>query len=95
MSVSLEEVERIASLAKLSFSTEEMQIFVEQFNQILRYIEKLAELDTADVPPTTHTLTLQNVMREDVVCPWLSQEQALINAPQQKNGFFSVPKVIG
>jgi len=95
MSVTIEEVENIARLAKLSFSDEEKIKFTEQFNQILQYMEKLNELDTENVPPTFHVLELYNVFREDKVKPWLTQEEALHNAPKKKDGFFSVPKVIG
>ncbi len=95
MSVDREQVETIAELAKLSFSPEEKETFIEQFNQILRYMEKLDELDTADVEPTYNVLDLHNVTRPDAVQPWLTQEEALANAPRSHNGFFSVPKVIG
>ncbi len=95
MPVTLNEVEKIAKLAKLSFSEKEKEMFVQQFNQILLYMEKLNELDTENVPPTTHVLDLKNVLRKDEVIPWLTQEEAMANAPKQKDGFFSVPKVIG
>ncbi|MBN2412562.1 Asp-tRNA(Asn)/Glu-tRNA(Gln) amidotransferase subunit GatC [candidate division KSB1 bacterium] len=95
MSVTIEEVEKIARLAKLSFSEEEKIKFTEQFNQILQYMEKLNELDTENVSPTFNVLDVNNVFREDKVKPWLTQEQALQNAPKKKNGLFSVPKVIG
>jgi len=95
MSVKLDEVEKIAKLAKLSFSEEEKEMFVQQFNQILLYMEKLNELDTENVPPTTHVLDLKNVLRKDEVIPWPAQEELLANAPKQKDGYFSVPKVIG
>ncbi len=95
MPVTLNEVEKIAKLAKLSFSEKEKEMFVQQFNQILLYMEKLNELDTENVPPTTHVLDLKNVLRKDEAIPWLTQEEAMANAPKQKDGFFSVPKVIG
>jgi aspartyl-tRNA(Asn)/glutamyl-tRNA(Gln) amidotransferase subunit C len=95
MSVTLQQVESIATLAKLTFSDEEKETFVEQFNQILKYMEKLNELDTENVEPTYNVLDLKNVTRADVAKPWLTQEEALANAPKSKHGFFSVPKVIG
>lgn len=95
MSVTIQEVENIAKLAKLSFSEEENERFVEQFNQILSYMEKLNELDTSDVEPTYNPLALRNVMRTDEAKTWLSQDEALANAPFSNHGFFSVPKVIG
>jgi aspartyl-tRNA(Asn)/glutamyl-tRNA(Gln) amidotransferase subunit C len=95
MSVTLQQVESIAALAKLTFSDEEKETFVDQFNQILKYMEKLNELDTENVEPTYNVLDLKNVTRADVAKPWLTQEEALANAPKSKHGFFSVPKVIG
>ena len=95
MSVTIEKVENIARLAKLSFSEDEKEKFVEQFNQILDYMEKLNELDTSGVEPTYNVLALNNVMRPDEVKNWLTQEQAIANAPRSNHGLFSVPKVIG
>ena len=95
MSVTFDDVEKIGKLAKLSFSEAEKIKFVEQFNQILQYMAKLDELDTENIKPTSHVLNLKNVTREDKVETWLSQEEALKNAPKQKAGHFSVPKVIG
>jgi aspartyl-tRNA(Asn)/glutamyl-tRNA(Gln) amidotransferase subunit C len=95
MSVSHEHVKNIARLAKLQFSPKEEERFTEQFNQILSYVEKLDELVTESIEPTTHVLDLSNVLRDDTVTLWLTQDQALANAPAQKSGFFSVPKVIG
>ena len=95
MSVSIDDVEKIGKLAKLSFSEDEKKKFVAQFNQILQYIAKLDELDTENIAPTSHVLDLKNVTREDNVETWLSQEEALRNAPKQKAGHFGVPKVIG
>ena len=80
---------------KLSFSSEEKEKFVTQFNQILEYIDKLNELDTKDIEPTYHVLELENVFREDKVVENFDQERVLQNAPKKNNGYFSVPKVIG
>lgn len=95
MSVSIEQVEKIAKLAKLSFSEQEKKIFVDQFNQVLEYMEKLNELDTQHVEPTSHILGLVNVMRKDESRESMPRDKALLNAPVQKAGCFSVPKVIG
>jgi len=95
MAVTIQDVDNMARLAKLSFSNEEKEKFVEQFNQILQYMEKLNELDTDNVEPTYNVLELNNVVRKDNVKTWLTQEEALANAPKSNHGFFSVPKVIG
>ncbi len=95
MSVTIEQVEKIAGLAKLSFSEQEKLIFVDQFNQILEYVEKLDELDTQNVEPTSHILGLTNVMRSDTRRASMPRDKVLLNAPAKKAGCFSVPKVIG
>ncbi|MNE73381.1 Aspartyl/glutamyl-tRNA(Asn/Gln) amidotransferase subunit C [compost metagenome] len=63
-------------------------------NAILQYAEKLNELDTENVKPTTHVLQVSNVMRDDVVKESLSQEEALLNAPEDEDGHFKVPAVL-
>lgn len=95
MSVTLTEVERIAALAKLSFSDEEKAQFTEQFNQILAYVDKLNELDLSAVEPTSHVLAGPPLLRDDESRPSLTPDEALANAPRRTRNFFSVPKVIG
>jgi len=95
MTVSVAEVERIANLAKLNFTAEEKERFVQQFNQILAYMEKIAELDLSSVQPTAHMVSDENRLRPDEIGSSLTQEQALANAPAKNHGLFSVPKVIG
>ncbi len=94
MPISIEDVDKIAALAKLKFSDEEKQKLAKQLDQIVAYVEKLNELDTESIEPTYHVIDLKNVFREDKVEPWLTQEEALQNAPAKKHGYFSVPKVI-
>lgn len=94
MAVTINDVEHIARLAKLSFSDEEKAKFTEQFNEILSFMEKLNELDTSNVEPLSHVIELNNVLREDVVKPSLPTEEALKNAPSKTDAFFKVPKVI-
>jgi len=94
MSVTIKDVEHIAKLAKLNFSEEEKAKFTDQFNQILSFMEKLNELDTADVEPLSHVIELQNVLRSDEVRTSLTTELALQNAPSKNERFFKVPKVI-
>ncbi|MCB0258654.1 MAG: Asp-tRNA(Asn)/Glu-tRNA(Gln) amidotransferase subunit GatC [Calditrichaeota bacterium] len=94
MQISLELVEHIARLAKLSFSPEEKKRLAGELATILGYIEKLNELDTADIEPLSHASEITNVMRADETGPSLPVETALGNAPDRKDGFFKVPKVI-
>lgn len=94
MSISIENVQHVAKLARLNLNTEEEQTFTEQLNAILKYAEKLNELDTTDVPPTTHVLHLSNVMREDELRESLPQEKVFLNAPEEEDGQFKVPAVL-
>jgi aspartyl-tRNA(Asn)/glutamyl-tRNA(Gln) amidotransferase subunit C len=95
MSVTIQDVEHVAALARLSFSEEEKQKLTAQLNEILRYMEQLNTLDTANIEPLSHVIELQNVFREDVQRPSLPREEALKNAPSKTEEFFKVPKVIG
>ncbi|HTX18821.1 MAG TPA: Asp-tRNA(Asn)/Glu-tRNA(Gln) amidotransferase subunit GatC [Bacteroidota bacterium] len=95
MAVSMKDVEHIAELARLEFSESEKQRLTQELNEILKYMEKLNELDTSSVEPLSHVIELSNVFREDVVRPSIPAEEALKNAPAKKDTFFKVPKVIG
>jgi len=95
MSVTIQEVEHIARLAKLEFTDEEKEKLTHQMNQILQHMEKLNELDTSHVEPLSHVIELQNVFREDSVKPSIPTEEALKNAPDKTDEYFKVPKVIG
>ncbi len=94
MAVSIEDVRKVAYLARLSFSPEEEARLAEDLSRILEYVQKLNELDTEGVPPTSHVLPIHNVFREDFVTPSLPQDELLANAPSKWQGFFRVPKVI-
>ncbi|MGI6127843.1 MAG: Asp-tRNA(Asn)/Glu-tRNA(Gln) amidotransferase subunit GatC [Planifilum sp.] len=93
MSISKEQVEHIAQLARLSLAPDEVERFTEQLNDILRFAEKLNELDTEGVEPTSHVMPMTNVLREDEVKPSWPRERVLVNAPEQKDGMFRVPPV--
>lgn len=94
MSISKADVMHVAKLARLSLSEAEQEQFTLQLNAILKYAEKLNELHTDDVAPTSHVLPITNVMREDVPRPSVSVETALRNAPEDEDGQFRVPAVI-
>lgn len=93
--ISLDEIRHLAALAKLRFSDDELAAMKHDLARIVAYVEKLAEVDVEGVPATTHVLDLTNVFRDDKAGDWLTQEEALANAPAKKHGYFSVPKVIG
>ena len=84
----------MARLARLELSEDEKEIMTRQLDSILGYIEKLNELDTSQVEPTSHVIPMLNVMREDEVRPSLSPEDALANAPDREDAFFRVPRII-
>jgi aspartyl-tRNA(Asn)/glutamyl-tRNA(Gln) amidotransferase subunit C len=92
--ITINEVEYVAKLARLRLSDEEKSLFTQQLDSILLYIDKLNELDTANIPPTSHVLPLENVMRDDEVKPSYPPEEILAIAPEREDAFFSVPRVI-
>ena len=94
MAVTVQDVEYIARLARLSFTDEEKQRLTVELNTILGYMEQLNSVPTDDVEPLSHVIDLQSVMREDRQVPGLSREDALKNAPARTDEFFKVPKVI-
>jgi aspartyl-tRNA(Asn)/glutamyl-tRNA(Gln) amidotransferase subunit C len=93
--LSIHEVEHIAELCKLGLGEAEIELFREQLSAILEYAEVLQKLDTEGVPPTSHVIDLGNVMRDDVIEPSLTQEEALANAPDNADGQFKVQPILG
>jgi aspartyl-tRNA(Asn)/glutamyl-tRNA(Gln) amidotransferase subunit C len=94
MKVSREEVEHVAMLARLRLTEEEKDRLTDQLNSILDHFVKMQELDTEHVQPTSHVIPMQNVSRPDVVGECLTQEQALANAPEQRDSYFVVPRIV-
>jgi len=94
MKITKKDVEYVAKLARLALTEEEKEKFCNQLNQILVYMEKLNELDTKDVPPTSHVLPLKNIWREDEVKPFPAFKEILKNAPEKEGNYFKVKKVI-
>jgi aspartyl-tRNA(Asn)/glutamyl-tRNA(Gln) amidotransferase subunit C len=92
--ISEKEVEHIANLARIELTEEEKRNFTESFNTILEYFEIINDLDTEDVPPTSHVLDVTNAFREDKVSPSLAVEEVLKNASKKERGFFKAPKII-
>ncbi len=88
------EVEHVASLARLTFDSHEIEAFTSQLNDILEFVGKLEAVDTSDIEPTTRAIELLNVFREDEVRPSLSVEDATSNAPRAEEGAFVVPRII-
>ncbi|MDN4595096.1 Asp-tRNA(Asn)/Glu-tRNA(Gln) amidotransferase subunit GatC [Polycladomyces subterraneus] len=93
MAISKEQVQHVAQLARLALTEKEVEQFTTQLNDILHFAEKLNELNTENVEPTSHVLPLANVLREDEVRPSIPRDKALANAPEKRDGMFRVPAV--
>ncbi len=94
MKITRTEIEKVANLARLNLSEEELVTMTGQLDTILSYVAKLDELDTRDVPTTTHAFSNNNAFREDEVHESLSREDALANAPRENGEAFVVPRII-
>jgi aspartyl-tRNA(Asn)/glutamyl-tRNA(Gln) amidotransferase subunit C len=92
--ITREDVEHVAELARLELTAAEKEQFIAQLNNILTYFEKLNELDTSDVEPTSQVIPMSNVFRDDAVQPSLDRTKALQNAPEESHFFFKVPRII-
>ncbi len=93
--IDLEQVRKVALLARLDLTEAEEQQFTEQLKDILDYVQQLGELDTSDVPPTTRAIELSNITREDTLTPFEEREAILGIAPEREDDFFKVPKILG
>ena len=94
MSISKEDVDKIARLAKLDLSKDERIKFAKQLGNIISYVEKLDEVDVSNVEPLAHVNDLNNVSREDKSQPSLSKKQVFKNSPKHDDEYFLVPKVL-
>lgn len=95
MALSDDDVRKLALLARLELSTDEVQQIRPQLQSILGFVEQLSELDVEGVEPMTTALEVDNRWRVDVVEKGLSNEEALRNAPASEEGLFLVPPVLG
>ena len=94
MTLSIEEVEYIAELARLQLSKDEISLFREQLSDILDYAARLQGLDTTEIAPTSSVLPERSALRPDEVRPSLSPKELLSNAPDTEKGQFRVPPVL-
>ena len=94
MKITQEEVKRVAALARLELSPPEEEALTQQLDKILQYMEKLNQLDTANVEPLAHVVEIVNAFREDRVVNRPSPDALLANAPEKEGDFFKVPKII-
>lgn len=94
MELSHDEVRKIAELAKLDLTNEEVELYTGQLTHILQYFHKLLELDTSHIPPTASVLPLANVFRDDTPAPALTPEQVIRNAQTALDNQFLVSSVL-
>jgi aspartyl-tRNA(Asn)/glutamyl-tRNA(Gln) amidotransferase subunit C len=94
MKINIADVEHVARLARLELTEDEKVLFAGQMDAILGYVEKLKELDTTDILPTSHAVPMENSFREDLMRPSIGVDKATQNAPDRVDSFFRVPRVI-
>lgn len=93
MALTVDDVRKVALLARLPLSEEELAQMQQQLSSILNYMEMLQEVDVADVPPTAQVTDVVNIVRPDEVRPSLPRDEVLANAPRQEDGYFKVKPV--
>jgi aspartyl-tRNA(Asn)/glutamyl-tRNA(Gln) amidotransferase subunit C len=94
-SLSRDEVAKLAALARIEMSEEELENLSSQFGTILGAVARVQELNLEGVKATSHPQPIENIFRDDVVQPSLSPEQALSGAPAQEDQRFRVPQILG
>jgi aspartyl-tRNA(Asn)/glutamyl-tRNA(Gln) amidotransferase subunit C len=92
--ISREEVAHLARLARLAVSDDELDRFAGQLDVILQAVARVGEVTAADIPPTSHSVPLTNVLREDVVVPGIDRDAALSSAPDAAELRFRVPRIL-
>jgi aspartyl-tRNA(Asn)/glutamyl-tRNA(Gln) amidotransferase subunit C len=92
--VSKIDVAHVAQLARLQLTAEETDLFEKQLRDVLKYAEKLNQVNVEGVEAAAHAVPIFNVFRQDKACNWFSAAQALSNAPRQTNNLFIVTKVV-
>jgi aspartyl-tRNA(Asn)/glutamyl-tRNA(Gln) amidotransferase subunit C len=92
--ISREEVAHLARLSRLAVTEQELDMFAGQLDVILQAVARVGEVAAADIPPTSHSVPLTNVLRDDVVVPCLTREEALAGAPDAEDGRFRVPRIL-
>lgn len=93
--IDLEQVRKVAHLARLDLTPEDEQKLPEQLSAILDYVEQLSELDTENVAPTTRAIDVSNITRADSQKTYGDRQLLLDNAPDREDDYFRVPKILG
>ncbi len=94
MSIDIDTARKVAHLARIAVPEEELPALAGEFNAILGFIEQLSEVDVDDVEPMVSVTPMRLKRREDVVTDGGQQAKVLSNAPDAREGFFAVPKVV-
>lgn len=89
-----EDVRKVARLARLKLTEDEVAVFTRQLADVVRYVDQLSEVDTAGVEPLAHAIEIENVFRADEPRPSLSRTDALSNAPASDGRYFLVPQIL-
>ena len=92
--ISREEVAHLARLSRLAVTEQELDQFAGQLDVILQSVARIGDVAADDIPPTSHSVPLTNIYRDDVVQPCLTQEEALSGAPDAFDGRFRVPRIL-
>ena len=92
--ISREEVAHLARLSRLAVTEQELDQFAGQLDVILQSVARIGDVAAEDIPPTSHSVPLTNIYRDDVVRPSLTQEEALSGAPDSAEGRFRVPRIL-
>jgi aspartyl-tRNA(Asn)/glutamyl-tRNA(Gln) amidotransferase subunit C len=95
MSLTAAEVEKVALLARLVLTPEELVSMTAELGQIVNYVDQLAEVDTDGVEPMVHAVELHNVTKDDTIAASLRRDDALANAPKHNDEGYLVPAVLG
>ncbi len=94
MALTSDEVRHVALLARVGLTPEEVELYRSQLDNVLNQFQALQELDTEDVPPTSQSVALETVVREDEPRQSLSKEDVLANAPRREDDYFRVRAVL-
>ncbi len=94
MPISKDTITQVSNLARIELLPSEFEKLSGQLEEILDFIDTLKKIDVRDIPPMSHILPVNNVLRDDTPCESLPSDKALLNAPHKEGNFFVVPKVI-
>jgi aspartyl-tRNA(Asn)/glutamyl-tRNA(Gln) amidotransferase subunit C len=92
--LTLDDVRRVARLARLELTDDEAAVQLRSINELMERFESLRELDVEGIEPTAHSAPINNVLREDAASPSLPRDEALAGAPDAREGCFAVPLIL-